>query len=339
MKIKLHTPTKEGSVSAFYVCALLDYLQGIDLNPTALFEPSLIAELNESGIRIPISRWQMMFERAVSYTGDIDLPLKVAEQLQPKHLGMLGFAIMSSRTLSDVAAILLRFEQVIDDVNVTKLVENGDHIELHWLPLLGPPLPTFMQQSLVCWAVIARQVTGQPSLQADAHFSFPQPAQLEIYQRIFGGNVYFNAPITKLVFHKSVLGLPIILCDPATNSLLMTQVAKTLQTLTQPDFLQQLREYLTANLASNKVSITNASAALGLSPRALQYQLNDHGLGFRNLLEQIRQEQAERYLSTTDLSLNEIAFLLGYSEQSPFQNAFRRWTGESPGGVRKKVGK
>lgn len=339
MKIKLHTPTKEGSVSAFYVRALLDYLQGIGLNPTSLFEPTLIDELNESGSRIPISRWQLMFERAISFTGDLDLPLKVAEQLQPKHLGMLGFAIMSSRTLSDVATILLRFEQVIDDVNITKLVENGDNIELHWLPLLGPSLPIFMQQSLVCWAVIARQVTGQPTILSDAHFTFPQPAQLDIYQRIFGGKIFFNAAITKLVFKKSVLALPITLCDPITNSLLMTQVEKTLQSHTQPDLLQQLREYLTANLASNQLSIVDASLSLAIPPRRLKYLLTGYGLSYRDLLEQIRQEQAEHYLSTTDLSLNEIAFLLGYSEQSPFQNAFRRWTGESPGSFRKSAGK
>lgn len=326
-----------GTVSTFYARGLLDYLQYIDLNPNVIFDAAFIAELNDSGSRIPISRWQMMFERAIAYTGDSELPMKVAAQLRPQHLGMLGFAIMSSRTLADVVAILLRFEQLVDDVNTTHLVENGDDIELHWLPLLGPSLPFFMQQSLVCWAVIARQVTAQPTIICDVHFRFEAPQNIDIYQRIFGGNIYFNASVTKLVFHKSVLALPITLCDPATNSLLMTQVEKQLQSLTQPDFVQQLRAHLLANLASNQVSITDVAAAFEISPRTLQYQLNNYGLGYRSLLEQIRQERAEHYLRTTDLSLHEIAFLLGYSEQSPFQNAFRRWTGESPGCFRKNA--
>ena len=99
------------------------------------------------------------------------------------------------------------------------------------------------------------------------------------------------------------------------------------------------RKYLTAHLASNEVSINDVATAFGTSPRTVQNRLTEFGYGFRALLEQIRQEQAEHYLSTTDLSLNEIADLLGYSEQSPFQNAFKRWTGESPGSFRKKVGK
>ncbi len=338
-KNKPVAPPTTGSVSTFYARALLDYLKRINLNPEELFESALINELNDSGSRIPITLWRMMFERAIAETGDVDLPLKVASQLEPKHLGMLGFAIMSSQTLQDVVAILLRFEQLIDDVNTTTLVENGDFIELHWLPLLGPSIPIFMQQSLVCWAVIARQITSKPELICDAHFSFEQPTQLEIYQRIFGGNLYFNAQTTKLVIHRSALELPITLCNPATNSILMNQVEQTLQSLTQPNFLQRLRQYLISNLASNQLSVADAANALNISVRTLQYQLEECGLGYRNLLEQIRLEQAQHYLRTTDLSLNEITFLLGYAEQSSFQNAFRRWMGESPGSFRKNLGK
>lgn len=327
-----------GSVSSFYARALFDYLHSIHIDPKLLFEPALIEALNNSGSRIPISHWHMMFERAIAYTNDVDLPLKVAEQIQPKHLGMLGFAIMSSRNLSDVISILLRYEQLIDDVNSTHLVDKGDSFELHWLPLIDPSLPTFMQLALVCWVVMSRQITSRHDITFDAHFSFNPPAQQEIYQRIFGGKVYFNAPITKLIARKSMLDLPITLSDPATNRLLMTQVEKNLQSLTQPDLLQQLRAYITANLASNQVSITDTASALDIYPRALQYQLSAYGLNYSSFLEKIRQEQAEHFLRTTDLSLNEIAFLLGYSEQSPFQKAFRRWTGESPGSFRKKFG-
>ncbi len=327
-----------GTVGAFYARALLDYLYSIDIDPNTLFESAFITELNDSDRRIPIASWQKMFERAIAYTGDFDLPLKVAAQLQPKHLGMLGFAIISSRTLEDVVAILLRYEQLIDDVNSTHLVESGDNIELHWLPLFGTPLPIFMQQSLVCWAVIARQVTANPTIVCDAHFSFDAPYKCDIFQRIFGGTICFNAPVTKLVFHKSILALPITMNDPVTNKVLMTQVEKKFLAHTQPDFLQLLTEYLTANLASNRVSVTDAAHALGVSQRTLQYHLIEYGLGYRNLLEQIRQKQAEHYLSKTDLCLGEIAFLLGYSEQSPFQKAFKRWTGESPGNFRKKMG-
>lgn len=329
----------EGTVSTLYASALLDYLHSIDINPATLFEHTILAQLNVPGGNILISQWQMLLEQATVYASDVDLPLKAAERLRSKHFGMLGFVFMSCQTLGGVAEILWKFGQLITEINDIQLVENGDYLEAHWIQHLGPILPTFMQQSLVGVAVMAREITSTPTLKYDAHFSFPQPAQIETYQRIFGGNLYFNAPITKLVAHASILDLPITLSDPATNSVLLTQVEKKLQSINQPDFLQQLREYIIGHLASNQVSIMDVATSFDISPRTLQNRLTEFGYGYRALLEQIRQQQAEHYLSTTDLSLNEIADLLGYSEQSPFQNAFRRWTGESPGIFRKKVGK
>jgi AraC-like DNA-binding protein len=76
-----------------------------------------------------------------------------------------------------------------------------------------------------------------------------------------------------------------------------------------------------------------------MSIRTLQYHLDRDNWGYREFLNQIRHDQALHYLRTTNLSLAEIADLVGYSEQSPFQNAFKRWTGQSPGEFRKSIGK
>ncbi len=328
----------DGTVSTIYASVLLDYLHSIDLNPATLFEPAILAKLNEPDGNILISQWQMLLEKAMTYTGDVDLPLKVAEKFRPKHFGMLGFVFMSCPTLGDVADILWKFGQLIAEINDIQFIESGDYFEAHWIRQLGPLLPIFMQQSLVAVAVMAREISSTPTIKFDVHFSFPQPANIETYQRIFGGKIHFDAPITKLLAPKYILDLPITFRDPATNSVLLTQVEKKLQSISQPDFLQQLREYLVAHMADNQVSITDVATAFGISPRTVQNRLSEYGYGFRNFFEQIRQEQAEHYLSQTDLSLNEIADLLGYAEQSSFQHAFRRWTGESPGNFRKNVG-
>ena len=332
-RIKLQKQLNQGSVSTFFAQSLLDYLKGIGINSAELFAPDLIAEIQKYGARIPVAHWLMMFEQAIAYTADPDLPLKVAEHLQPKHLGMLGFAVMSSQTFSDAITIVLRYKYLLNDVSEIKWVESGDLIELHWLPLFGSSSPIFMQHSLAAWAVMARQIFSHPETICNAHFSFKQPAQLDVYRRIFGGVLKFGEANTKLTFNKSILTLPITQSDPATHNLLMSHVEKTLQLLNQPNFLQQLREYLSTHLASNQVSAAETAAAFGVSQRTLQYQLHTYGMGYRQLLEQIRQEQATHYLSDTNFSLHEISFLLGYSEQSPFQKAFKRWTGKSPGGV------
>jgi AraC-like DNA-binding protein len=325
----------EGSVSAFYARALKDYLETIGIDPVNLFDPIFLAELNDGGERIPISHCQDAMERAIAYTNDLDLGLKVGEHLRPKHLGMFGFAAMSSQNLGDVVEMLVNYQLLIADINTVHLVQDEDRIELHWQPFRGPSTSFFMQQALACWITIARHLTSNFAMTCDVHFNFKQPTQLDVYQRIFGGAIYFDAAVTKLVFNKSVLDIPLIQSDPLTYDVLINQLNKTCQSMKQSTFLQKLRGYLSAHLAKNQVSIVEAAAAFGTAPRTLQYQLSNHGVSYRDFLEQVRQEQAEYYLRQTNYSLYEIALLLGYSEQSPFQNAFKRWTGTSPNEFRK----
>ncbi|MFC6628611.1 AraC family transcriptional regulator [Acinetobacter beijerinckii] len=321
-------------MSSVYVRALLDYLINIGIDPKNLFDNDLISAIHAQDRRISIPDWQRMFEKSIAFTNDSNLPLKVAEIQEPRYLGMLGFAAMSSRTLGDAISILVRFEQLVDDVNSVHLVEKNHLIELHWIPLSASS-PIFMQLSLACWIILARILTKQPTLECEAHFSFKKPLNLEAYYRIFGDAVSFEAESTKLVFDKSWLNLPITLFDSVTNHLLIGQAEEMLRTKNQPDFLKDLNRYLSANLATNQVTISEAANALNLTPRTLQFKLHELGLGYRTLLEKIRHEHAERYLKHTDLTLNEISFLLGYLEQSSFQNAFKRWTGKSPGSFRK----
>ncbi len=337
MKAKTAPPRlqREGGISTFLSHSFIDYLQHIGIDVTAMFEPALIKAATEAGGRIPIADCQVLLEHAIAELKDPNLILKMAERTQLKHFGLFGFAAMSSRTLNDTTNMLLRFQSVIADVNTVQRHDRGDQVELHWLPNLGPPSPLCMQHGLGCWVVTARQLTNRPDLVADAYFSFARPLDLSVYQRVFGGALHFNAPVTKLVFSQSYLTLPVAQSDPSTHSLLMGQLEKAFYALSHNGFVQRLTEHVAKHLSSNRVGIRQVAEAFGMSPRTLQYQLNADGYGYRNLLERVRQQHAEHYLAQTDLSLNEIAFMLGYSEQSPFQNAFKRWTGMSPGEFRK----
>lgn len=326
---------REGGISTFLSHSFLDYLQYVGVDVSQMFEPALIRAATEAGGRIPIADCQMLLEHAIQELNDPDLVLKMAERTQLKHFGLFGFAAMSSRTLNDTTNMLLRFQSVIADVNTVERFDREGQVELHWLPNLGPPSPLCMQHGLSCWVVTARQLTNRPDLVADAYFSFREPADLTNYQRLFGGALHFNQPVTKLVFPQAYLTLPVAQSDPSTHSLLIGQLEKVFYALSHNSFVQRLTEHLAKHLSSNRVGIRQVAEAFGMSPRTLQYQLTADGYGYRSLLERIRQEHAEHYLSQTDLSLNEIAYMLGYSEQSPFQNAFKRWTGMSPGEFRK----
>ncbi|MEL0028981.1 MAG: helix-turn-helix transcriptional regulator, partial [Perlucidibaca sp.] len=98
--------------------------------------------------------------------------------------------------------------------------------------------------------------------------------------------------------------------------------------------IQRVRQEILQTLPSGEPKLEQVADRLLVSQRSLQRHLEAQGISFRDLLDGIRQQSAINQLLRTDHSLKEIAFLLGFSNQSNFSNAFKRWTGASPGEYR-----
>jgi AraC-like DNA-binding protein len=101
------------------------------------------------------------------------------------------------------------------------------------------------------------------------------------------------------------------------------------------DLSAQVRAALAADLRGGP-TLEGVAARLGVPPRSLQRRLAAEGTSYNGLLDQVRHELALRYLRQRELALVEVAFLLGFAEQSVFQRAFRRWTGTSPAEWRRR---
>src|SRR5690606_14901540 len=133
--------------------------------------------------------WIDLLNRAIAVTADPDLPLRVAEELTPRHWGVFAYAAMTCETLAQVVTILERYERLIDEANDSCLALDGGRAALQWLPRIEQPAPALMQLSVASWVVFARRYTGRTELPADVDFTFPAPADTSTYQRLFGGQV------------------------------------------------------------------------------------------------------------------------------------------------------
>ncbi len=100
--------------------------------------------------------------------------------------------------------------------------------------------------------------------------------------------------------------------------------------------MAQVRASIASNLAQDRARLGAIAEELNLSQRTLQRKLSDAGASFQQVLDLTRKELAQGYLLQRDLGLADIAFLLGFQEQSAFNHAFKEWTGESPGSYREK---
>ena len=122
-------------------------------------------------------------------------------------------------------------------------------------------------------------------------------------------------------------------CSRAWASCFLTgQLAE----LTRDDLVTRCKAHLLEHLTSGEPTERGLAEAVGLSRRTLQRRLAEHGITYKRLVDETREALARRYLENPQRSLTEITFLLGFSEQSAFTRAFRRWHGESPSDYRRR---
>lgn len=166
---------------------------------------------------------------------------------------------------------------------------------------------------------------------------YPRPPHARELERFFGAPVRFAAPGIGLVFPEALLAAPLRAAAPELARLLESVAVERLAALPDSgDELAQVRQVLREAMRRGDASLEAVARRLRLSPRVLQRHLKTRGTGFAAELDAVRRDLA-LVLVRQSLALQEIAFLLGFSEPAAFHRAFRRWTGESPGQHRARL--
>ncbi|WP_162932379.1 AraC family transcriptional regulator [Solimonas sp. K1W22B-7] len=338
MTIKPSSGAAGGQISARFGAGLLEQLRLMGIAPEDLLPPQRLREIRASDARtqMPLSEWVAIMEGAVHVSGDPDLALKAGAGIKPGQLGLLGHVLMSCATVGEAIRQAGRYLRLLHAIGGAEPVIRDGQLEVPMSWTDGTlPSPLIAQFRLAACAGMGRWLTGLPELRMDAWFQFPAPQDLSIYQRVFGGRLHFDQAQTKLAHPVDYLQLPVAMADPAMQQLAQAQAETLLRELaTESAFLQELDAVLTRGLPLGRVSLAETAAALRLSTRTLHRRLEEEGTAFRAELDRVRRRIAETLLRDPRVTLADIAFLLGYTEQSTFQQAFKRWTGKTPGQYR-----
>lgn len=328
------------AVSIGYVQVLFDYMRQRGFAPERICEPARLEELRaaDSNTRCAINEWHGLMAAAESLMGDADLALTLAEHCRPWHLGLVGFMAMTSGTLRDVSKVLLRYHHLVNDVESVEASLSDGRFVLEVQQMTSLKSARISMVTLGSWAWLARWLTGRSDLVFDADFDIPQPGRPDFFHRVFGGEVRFNRPQCALRGSTAYGDLRVLQQEPMVNRILQVQAARQ-SDLTRKkgsgSLLAQLERQLIANLGRGDVSLVAVASEMRISPRTLQSRIDEAGSSFRSILQRVRKYQAINYLGDSRLSLVEIASMLGFANQTSFQHAFKRWTGQSPGEFRR----
>lgn len=162
----------------------------------------------------------------------------------------------------------------------------------------------------------------------------PAPADPKPYMEFYRCTVQFGADQDSFTVDRSVADAPL----PSSNQELAITfdaiLAEQLAALDKANTIARCKHFFLMELTSGEPTEQALAKALGMSLRGLQRKLAEDGTSYSRLFDEVRHELAQSYLARTHRSVNEITFLLGYSGQSAFTRAFKRWNGKSPSDYR-----
>jgi AraC-like DNA-binding protein len=244
---------------------------------------------------------------------------------------VVGYAALACSNLAEALARLERYHASVYDVNPVQVRVHPDRVVLSWGTDRGRPGALVDETAIASLVQLARDMTGRFLAVSRVAFVNPAPADLTPYTDFFGGEVLFDQPATEVHLQHEQLQLPLRRSDPALLALLDTQAEQLLaQVAALPAEVEAWRRRLVPLIREARPTLAALADTLHMSARTLQRRLSDQGLSFQQLLDDTRRHLAEGHLAEARLDLAEIALLLGYSEQSAFQRAFKQWTGSTP---------
>lgn len=329
------TSGADRSVSLSYVRLLTDYCQ---MRGSALPHGLALSGQEE---RIPFRDFMALCDQAEQALGDPDLALKVGQTIRPGHYGIHGHAVMSANTLGECLNRSIRYHALVHNGGRNVLLREGDMALMCYqshLPGIDD-LGRFQNElCLSAWTAFARWITGLTEYSATwMSFCHAAPASTELHQTLFRCPILFDAPRNAIAFPATFLDMPNPQANPTVTRIMDELSERSLLALRgndAPTWLVSARHYIARQLRQGLPTHEEIAAALSLSPNELRNALKKQGLLLTDLLEETRAILAVSYLHDPALSLLDISYLLGFSEQSAFTRAFKRWKGVSPGQFR-----
>lgn len=347
MKSDVDFPGLEGlSASSLYIEYILDHAlsRGCDLTG-ALIELGVTEDqLNHAGARIPLAVEAALFARGIAETGDAHFGLHMGENIRPRFMGPLGYASMSSATLGEAMRLMLPYQRVTTEFGTTTAGPEGDRHVIRWADApqtAGLPHARHRVENYFAACItFGRWITGSQENPAEIRFAHaPPPGGDAEYARVFRCPVTFNAGENVISLPLRVLSLRLRDADPEVNRVMVGRVKQELSSYDARGGLrEQVRHAIREDISDGTPSIESVAERLALKPWTLRRRLKLDNLDFTTLLDEVRRDMAVDWLTTSARTVSDIAASLGYSEQSAFNRAFRRWFDTTPLEYRERHG-
>ena len=313
---------------------------GIDLKPLLRSAGLSASELSRKDMRIGVASQIKFLELAAKALKDPLLGFRLARDGELRQIGLLHYLAASSETLGDAMDRVQRYSSIANAGLVLKC--SGDRNFTIALRYAGVARHSDRQQ-MECFVTMlvrfCRASTHRRLNPIGVHFVHRRASESPELEKYFGCQIEFDADTDQIIFDNKAKQLPLVSADPYLNEILLRDCEQALayRRSRASSLRIAIENAITPLLPHGKARLDAVAQTLGMSSRTLARRLNAEGLGFGEILNQLRSDLARHCLGEANLSISQIAWLLGYQGVSAFSHGCRRWTGMNPRRMRDKL--
>jgi AraC-like DNA-binding protein len=308
---------------------------GVDTEPLYRLTGLIPASPPPGDVHLTIDRYYELWEQILAKAGDPGFPIFAASRSLLEDSELLGFLAMSCESLGEAFARAARYRVLYNRGARWELQQDRGVTRLIWYSWPGDRarigVRAAVEFALADMCAAGRQLSRtaiQPLEVRIAHAPLGPPAAL---RRFFGVEPTFNAPLDELVFPANLMATPIASFNSRLRDYFEEQ-CRELSTHFAADapVASRVRKELMGAMDGGDPSMDAVAARLGMSGRSLHRHLAEEGRRFNDVLDEVRQEFAKRYLARGTVTASEVAYLVGFQSPTAFFRAFKRWTGQTP---------
>jgi len=275
---------------------------------------------------------------AATMENSFELPLRVGPLMRPDDYGALGLAWKSAPTIRDSLERVERYCRLWTDNLTYEIMDHGDGIDfvVHRSGKRRLGMRLSNEATLASATSLIRQTSSPRFRPRTVFLKHAAPKSTSAHERYFGCPVHFASDQDALSISSEVLARPNHLADDGVSRFLISHLEAQIEPVGGEIPVESLVEReISRSLSEGIPKMADVARRLAMSERTLHRRLSENGSSFKTLVETTRRHLAENLLRESRYTLSEVAFLTGFSEQSAFNRAFRRWTGQTPTTFRK----
>ena len=315
-------------------------MRGSDAATSLLAQIGLSSEgdprMDGADYNIAVARFQLLAREQFNLD---DLAFEVARRSSLADLGLVGYAMLTAPTMGDAFRTGLIVNRRLGASTNWEIIVERDSVRIRFS--VSGALTVYASPYLEQWMATAWTMQRQlrPELArgelTGVEIGYDPGPRRRLYQSFYKSALNFDSQFSQFIYTPDLLSFPIAAANLAANEVLSKRCEELLlPTAHDSGLANTLRRQFALRGPHDRLSLEEAAKSLATSPRTLRRRLAEHGTSFKSIENEVRMSTARDYLKHTDISVDEISHLLGYSQTSAFYRAFKNWFGMSPSRLR-----